>query len=288
LLCGAAQSGDATRQAAGCRDTARQPARVGDMLGLTEVKESSMNETIVDSSPGADARSVEGGRGIAWWGEAWALFTKAPALWIVLTLVLIVIAVVLAFIPLVGGLALALLFPVFVGSWMLAARKVEGGGALEVGDLFTCFQGDRLTPLLVLGALFLAGAMVIGFAVGALGMGAVFGVVAGGAAGSGGGVLAALGTALFALLAALVLGMLLTMATWFAPALVVLRNMPPVDALKASFAASLKNVVAFLLWGLIYIVAGIAASIPFGLGWILLAPVLMLTMYVAYQDVFGS
>lgn len=247
-----------------------------------------MNETIVESSPSAGPRAVDGGRGIAWWGEAWALFTKAAALWIVLTLVLIVIAVVLAFIPLVGGLALALLFPVFVGSWMLAARKVEGGGTLEVGDLFTCFQGDRLTPLLVLGALFLAGAIVIGFAVGALGMGAVFGVVAGGASGSGGGMLAALGTAMFALLAGLALGMLLTMATWFAPALVVFRNVPPVDALKASFAASLKNIVAFLLWGLLYIVAAIAASIPFGLGWILLAPVLMLTMYVAYKDVFGG
>ena len=247
-----------------------------------------MNEAIVDSGSSAGPRSVEGGRGIAWWGEAWALFTKAAPLWIVLTLVLIVIAVVLAFIPLVGGLALALLFPVFVGSWMLAARKVEGGGALEVGDLFTCFQNDRLTPLLVLGALFLAGAIVIGFVVGALGMGAVLGVAVGGASGSGGGMLAALGTAMFALLAGLVLGMLLTMATWFAPALVVLRNQPPVDAIKASFAASLKNIVAFLLWGLIYIVASIAASIPFGLGWILLAPVLMLTMYVAYKDVFGA
>lgn len=247
-----------------------------------------MNDAIVGSTPSGEPRSVDGGRGIAWWGEAWALFTKAAALWIVLALVFLVIAVVLAFIPLVGGLALALLLPVFMGSWMLAARKVESGGTLEVGDLFTCFQGDRLTPLLVLGALFLAGAIVIGFAVGALGVGAVFGVVAGGASRSGGGVLAALGAAMFAVLAGLVLGMLLTMATWFAPALVVFRNQPPVDALKASFAASLKNVVAFLLWGLIYIVAGIAASIPFGLGWILLAPVLMLTAYVSYKDVFGS
>ena len=93
---------------------------------------------------------------------------------------------------------------------------------------------------------------------------------------------------MLALLAGLVLGMLLTMATWFAPALVVFERRAPVEAVKASFAASLKNVVAFLLWGIVYIVAAIVASIPFGLGWIVLAPLLMLTAYVSYQDIFGA
>lgn len=245
-------------------------------------------ETLTGAAPGGDARAVDGGRGVAWWSEGWALFTKAAGMWIVLAIVLLIIAIVLSFIPLIGGLALALVLPVFIGSWMLAARKVEQGGTLEVGDLFTCFQGDRLTPLLVVGALLLAGGIVIGVVVGALGLGAVFGLFAGGMARSGGGVFAALGTGMLALLAGLVLGTLLTMATWFAPALVVFRQVPPVEAVKASFAASLKNVVAFLLWGIVYIVAAIVASIPFGLGWIVLAPLLMLTAYVSYQDIFGA
>ena len=245
-------------------------------------------EALTGSSAAGEPRTVDGGRGVTWWSEAWALFTKAAGLWIVLTIVLFVIVVVLSFIPIIGGLALALVLPVFVGSWMLAARKVEQGGTLEVGDLFTCFQGDRLTPLLVVGALLLAGGIVIGVVVGALGLGAVFGLFAGGMARSGGGVFAALGTGMLALLAGLVLGTLLTMATWFAPALVVFRQVPPVEAVKASFAASLKNVVAFLLWGIVYIVAAIVASIPFGLGWIVLAPLLMLTAYVSYQDIFGA
>lgn len=240
------------------------------------------------TSGGAEPRAVDGGRGVAWWSEAWVLFTKAAGLWIVMALVLLAIVVVLSFIPIVGGLALALLLPVFIGSWMLAARKVEQGGALEVGDLFTCFKGDRLTPLLVLGAILLAAGIVIGFAVGALGLGALFGLFAGGMAGSGGGVFAALGTGMLALLAGLILGMLLTMATWFAPALIVFRQQPPLEAVKASFAASLKNIVAFLLWGVIYIVAAIVASIPFGLGWIVVGPVLLLTAYVSYQDIFGA
>lgn len=246
-------------------------------------------ETLTGAAQGGgEPRAVDGGRGVAWWSEAWTLFTKAAGLWIVLAIVLLVIVVVLSFIPFLGGLVLALVLPVFIGSWMLAARKVEQGGTLEVGDLFSCFQGDRLTPLLVVGALLLAGGFVIGIVVGALGLGALFGVVAGGAAGSGGGVFAALGTGMLALLAGLVLGMLLTMATWFAPALVVFRQTPPVEAVKASFSASLKNIVAFLLWGVIYIVGAIVASIPFGLGWIVLGPVVLLTAYVSYQDIFGG
>lgn len=245
-------------------------------------------ETLTGSGASGEPRAVDGGRGVAWWSEAWALFMKAAGLWIVLAIVLLVIVVVLSFIPLVGGLALALVVPVFVGSWMLAARKVEQGGTLQVGDLFACFQGDRLTPLLVLGALLLGASIVIGFAVGALGLGAMFGLFAGGMAGSGGGVFAALGTGLLAMLAGVVLGALLAMATWFAPALVVFRQVQPLEAVKASFAASLKNIVAFLVWGVIYIVAAIVASIPFGLGWIVLGPVVLLTAYVSYQDLFGG
>ncbi len=62
----------------------------------------------------------------------------------------------------------------------------------------------------------------------------------------------------------------------------------PVEAMKASFAACLKNTVPFLVYGALYLVAAIVASIPFGLGWIVLVPVLMLTMYVSYKDIFGS
>jgi uncharacterized membrane protein len=43
-----------------------------------------------------------------------------------------------------------------------------------------------------------------------------------------------------------------------------------------------------LLYGLIYVVAAVIASVPFGLGWIVLIPVLMLTVYTSYRDVFGD
>jgi hypothetical protein len=243
-----------------------------------------MNDT---TSAAAQPRSVDAGRGITWWTEAWALFVKNAALWIVLSLIMFIIFIVLAFIPLIGALAGALLAPVFLGSWMLAARKVEDGGTLEAGDLFIAFKGDQLTPLLVVGGIVLAAAIVIGLVMGVLGLGAVFGMAGGGAGGSAGGVMAAIGAALLAMLVGTLFGVVVGMAVWFAPALVALRKVAPLDAVKQSFAASLKNIVPFLLWFVIYIIAAIVASIPFGLGWIVLMPVLLLTMYLSYKDVFA-
>jgi uncharacterized membrane protein len=121
---------------------------------------------------------------------------------------------------------------------------------------------------------------------GVLGMGAIFGMGAGAHSRSMGGMMAAMGAGMLVMLLVLAVSLLLGMAFWFAPALVVFKGTPPMDAMRASFAASLKNIVPFLIYGLIYIVAAIVASIPFGLGWLVLVPVLMLTAYTSYKDVF--
>ena len=97
-----------------------------------------------------------------------------------------------------------------------------------------------------------------------------------------------MGAGMLALLVMLLLVMLASMALWFAPALVVFRGTAPVDAVRASFAATLKNTAPLLVWSLIYIVASIVASIPVGLGWIVLVPVTMLSVYVSYRDVFAG
>ena len=247
-----------------------------------------MDGAVTTGSDPNRPRAVDGGQGVTWWTDAWALFTKNAAIWVVLGLILFIILIVLAFIPLIGQVASALLLPVFAGGWMLAARKAEAGGAVEVADLFSAFKGDRLTPLIVVGALFLAMMVVIALVMGLLGFGGMMGVIAGGAAGSSKGVMAGMGVGMLGLLVGVILVFVVSMVLWFAPPLVALRGVAPVDALKLSFAASMKNVVPFLLWGIIYIIASIIASIPFGLGWLVLAPVLMLTMYTSYKDVFGG
>ena len=245
-----------------------------------------MNASADETS--VQARVVAADRGVAWWPEAWALFAPNAWRWVAFGVILIVAFAVIGMIPFLGALATAFLMPVFLGSWLLAARKVEAGAALEWADLIACFKSDHLTPLLVQGALLLGVTVAMGLVAGVLGFGAVFGMIAGGAGQHMGGMLAAMGAGMLALTVMLVLGMAISMALWFAPALVVFRNLPPVDALRASALAVLKNWLAFLVYGLIYIGAAVVASIPLGLGWILLVPLGLLTMYVSYRDVFAA
>src|SRR5690606_28671393 len=60
-------------------------------------------------------RSLEAGRGLAWWSEAWALFMKNPVRWLLYGAIFLLGSFVLGLIPVLGGLALALLSQVVLG-----------------------------------------------------------------------------------------------------------------------------------------------------------------------------
>jgi uncharacterized membrane protein len=64
------------------------------------------------------------------------------------------------------------------------------------------------------------------------------------------------------------------------------HRMTALDAMRASFFASLRNAPAFIVFSLVYIVLVLLASIPAMLGWLLLLPVTFGAMYSSYRDVF--
>ena len=233
-----------------------------------------------------EPKSVDAGRGVNWWTDGWALFMKNPGMWIVLALVLLLICMLLSMVPLLGSLTTTLLLPAFAASWMLACRKVEGGGNLEVGDLFLGFK-DQLNPLLVLGALFLAASMVVTIVMSLFGFGALMGIGLGAAMSSPGTVLAAVSTGLIGLLIGLGLLVPIMMAFWFAPALVVFDQVAPVESLKLSFAASLKNIGPFFVNSVIGIVIALLLPFTLFLGLLVVVPVSLMAVYLSYRDVFS-
>jgi uncharacterized membrane protein len=91
---------------------------------------------------------------------------------------------------------------------------------------------------------------------------------------------------MLAALIVLALSLPLYMALWFAGPLIVLGGSDVGGALKTSFGACLKNVVPFLIWSIAILVLAIPASIPILLGWLLLGPVLMASIYLGYRDIF--
>ena len=231
------------------------------------------------------ARAVGAGQGWAWIADGFDLFKKAPGIWIALVVILFVILVVLAFIPLLGAVATFLLMPAFLGGLILGCLELQGGGELELRHLFAGFDKAHAGNLIVLGALTIAGWVIVMLPVVAIvGAGAIVAVMRGDTAGA-----AAMGgSVLIAWLVALALSIPIYMALWFAPSLVVLGGRAPVAALKESFVGCLRNILPFLVYSIVVVVLGIVASIPLGLGWLVLGPVLIASVYTAYRDIFGD
>lgn len=238
-------------------------------------------------------RSLDAGRGAAWWSDGWRLFTASPWMFVAVVVLFLVCLAALSVLPVVGSIAGTLLAPVFTGGLLVGCRAVARGGELTVGHLFAGFS-DRLGPLIVLGLFYLIGSAVIffllaGLMVGAVGMSGISALLTGDALQAGVAMLATLGIgALIASLIAALLGIPLLMAFWFAPALVALRGDEPFAAMKTSFDACLSNILPFLVYGLIGLGLAVLASIPFGLGWLVLAPVSIASIYTSYQDIFGD
>jgi uncharacterized membrane protein len=75
-------------------------------------------------------------------------------------------------------------------------------------------------------------------------------------------------------------------AVMIAPALIVLRDVAPFDALRMAFVGMIKNVLALLVAFLVFVVLAVLASLPVLLGWLILGPLALCTLYVVYRDVF--
>jgi uncharacterized membrane protein len=229
-----------------------------------------------------EGRTVAAGRGWDWIVEAFALFRKQPGIWILTAVVLGVLFIVISMIPLLGSFATALLFPIFGGGLMLGCKAQDQGGPLEIEHLFAGFR-QKTGDLVMVGAFNLIGWVIIVFAVVAVIGGGVFmGVMRGGIEGAG----LSIASLLIAMLLVAGLSVPLYMATWFAPALIVLQDMAAGAALKASFFACLRNWMPFLVYSVVLLVLGIVAAIPLGLGYLVLIPVLAASVYTAYRDIF--
>ncbi len=229
------------------------------------------------------ARSVAAGRGLSWFGEGFEIFKLAPWIWILNVVLFFVILLLLSIIPLVSILS-SLLGPVFVAGLILGCRDLDEGNELKVAHVFAGFQ-NRAGPLIGLGAINLLLTIL------------VMVIMSGVMYAMGSLDLEALETgqvteqqAMSLILSGLVMSLFmipLVMLFWFAPALIVLHeDVGIIEAMKLSFLGCVKNILPFLIYGIVGFILMIVASIPLGLGWLVLGPVLFGTIYASYKDIF--
>jgi uncharacterized membrane protein len=233
-----------------------------------------------------EPRSNSAGAGVEWIAAGWKLFARAPLMWIVSLLIIFVIAIVVNLVPIIGTLAFQALQPVFGAGFVVACRSLETGGEFEIEHVFAGFKRN-FANLIVVGLIFMAGwiALLLVFAAFA-----GFGIVMAFITGNANDVLpAALASGMSILLGTLVMLFLmvpLVMAYWFAPALVMLHDVTPIAAMKQSFRGCLRNIVPFLLYGIVMLVLCMIAAIPFGLGMLVWFPVAIASTYAAYRSIY--
>ncbi|MES9855067.1 MAG: BPSS1780 family membrane protein [Sedimenticola sp.] len=226
------------------------------------------------------------GHGWQWISRGYWHFRQNPFAWIGAIVIWVVLSSVLGAIPFIGpiiSLALTLLSPVLLAGFILGAQAQEQGGDFRVRHLMAGFSSN-VKQLLLVGLLYLVGLIIIFVALASL-AGGLF-MLSGETLSQGN--LPPTSTIVLAFLAGMGLTIPLMMAYWFAPALIALENMSAIAAMKLSFAGCIKNILPFLLYGLIGAIFMIIGVIPVGLGLLVVIPVLTASMYTACRDIYYS
>jgi len=216
-----------------------------------------------------NSRKVEAGAAFNWLRQGWALFVARPLLWLAGTSAVLLFAIACLLLPQPSWALFFLLLPALMVATLLVCRDLAEDRKTALAD---CLAGFRIRA----GGLALIGLLLALFLLAAWWCGrALVGDAAIG-----------LSARLFSALATLLLAMPVLLAAAFAPVLYFLNDMPPLEALKASFNACAHNWLALMVFALLFLLLALVTAISAGLGLFLLIPVMSGAHYAAYRDFF--
>jgi len=233
--------------------------------------------------------SVPFGHGWTWLARGFWHLRQNPGVWILALLAWVGMSLVLSLVPLVGSIVVTMISPVIVAGFMIGADAQQQGDDFEFACLFAGFSRNA-GQLLLVGLLYLVGMIVIGVIVFAMLVGTFAGLGGMGALETGDPAIAAAvltsPTLLLASLVGFAIAVPLLMAYWFAPPLVALSDLSALSAMRLSFVGCLKNILPFLLYGLAGMLLVIVGALPFGLGLLIVLPMIMASIYTGYRDIY--
>jgi uncharacterized membrane protein len=243
-------------------------------------------ETSAETDRTAKPVGVDAGRGISWLTEAFNNHVKKDlGAWIGAFVIYMVLYIVVSLVPFLGGLVVAVTAPVVTAGFIFGAHRQTQGESFSVGDIFAGFS-QNTGQLMMVGVLYLVGMIVLGI-LAAVMVGGSF-LMAGLAGGDPNALVANMGSMVLPILFVALLAIPLMMAYWFAAPLVMLNGLSAVEAMKLSFSGCLKNLLPLLVFSIVAGILLFLAMLPLFLGLLIMGPVLMASMYVAYQDIFQN
>ena len=228
-----------------------------------------------------NGRVVPAGNGAMWIGNAWRLLKARPGQWALVMLMLFVAWIVLSMIPLVNFF-IQLLVPFVYAGIALVADEQRRTGSFEPRTLL---DGFRRQPgrLLAVGGIVMVAYVILGIFV-AIAIGIDFFRMAT-AAQADPSIFFSLKN-LLVILICIAIMLPVGMAAYLAPQLIVLHDQPPVEAMKMSLFGTLKNILPGLVFGICSLLLVLVSMIPLFLGLFISIPILVITSYTVYRDIF--
>jgi hypothetical protein len=221
-------------------------------------------------------RSVEMGGALRWYLQGWKTFQVAPAAWIGMIVLSLLFSLLLSFLPLMGAFLAMLVSPLLNAGMLMAARDARAGQTISIEYLFRAFTDDFLrTRLLKLGAIAAGAQLVLELMQSVLLLPHMQ---------AGADVLNL--KALLGYLILLAVMAAVSMLILYAVPLVALNGVEPVEAMRASWRASLVNLLPLTLFGLIGIPLAFLAAVPMGLGLLVFLPVMLCAIYESFNEIF--
>lgn len=227
---------------------------------------------------------VPASHGARWLGEAFNLFRQKPLAWIGLCAGWLVITFGLIIVPFIGGVIANFLQPAFFASFAIAAYRQAAGEPVTMGDLFIGFRRN-FRALVNLGALLLIAEIAI-FALMAL-----MGLPMAGSADKTFTVaeyVESLRGKEWVLAFGFVLTVIVKGGLWFAPPLIAFHDMSTAHAMRWSVYAALSNVGTMIVYGACLLGLFFAGALPWLLGMLVVVPMMVISTYIGYRDVFES
>ena len=233
---------------------------------------------------GIRVAEIPASRGFAWLAEAFGLFRRKPMAWIGLCAGWLLITFGLIMVPFIGGVVANFLQPAFFASFAIAAYRQQAGEDVVMGDLFLGFRRN-LRALVHLGALLLIAEILIFALMALLGLPML-------SADDKAFTVREYVEALSGREWILAVGFFLTVAVkgalWFAPPLIAFHDLTAGHAMRWSVYAALANIGAMVLYGIALFALFFAAILPWMLGLLVAIPMMAISTFVGYRDVFES
>jgi hypothetical protein len=242
-------------------------------------------ERLIDTDSGRFVpygRAVAPGRGAGWIGDAWQILKARPGMWAAALILLFIAYMVLSMIPFVN-IFMQLLVPFAYAGIATAADQQRRTGTFELGALMAGFNKQPGSLLAVGGMVFLAGIVLLIVLALFIG-GEVFRMILAGGKPDPSMILN--GRFGLAFLFGFALMLPVGFATYLAPQLIVLHDQPALTAMKMSLIGCLKNILPGIVFLICSMLLVVVSMIPLFLGLLISIPILVITNYTVYRDIF--